>query len=436
MSFSHAEGNVDLYLRDALEDVLVSATSATDDEALPGFAAPVTGTYFIHVELTSDSGSVEGTPYDLDIIVDPAGGPGGCLTDPLEPNDTFLDAEQLWHSTWVDLSLCEDDDWFSMDLTVPDGLTFEVSYDASEGEVSAELYSPLGLLLGTYPGYNGSLGISHTATTDGLHGIRLILAQDLGPVGGTTYDVSTTIGPGCPTDPLEPNSQAAPADIPAYNGLEELWACLAGDDWYALSLEAGDQLGFTVDFDSSEGDIDIFLTDPSGATVASSQTSAASESINHTATQSGDYGLGVVLVTDSGALAGADYTLGLDLDPAVPSCAAGDALEEDDFSHTATFTNDLLVTGLSSCPSDDDWFEIDSSGAPIEIDVVFNHGEGNIDLFLLDASLNVVTSSTSTSNNESIHSTPGAGTWYLKVSLVNDLGSATGNSYDLDLIAD
>ncbi len=432
IAFSHAEGNIDLYLRDSIGGELLASTSSSNDEVVGPFGVASTGTLYLEVVMTADAGSVDGNSYSLDLSVG-APGPGNCAPDPLEPNNSAGAAVQLFQASWTGLTICSgDDDWFTMNLPVDDGMLFAFDYDEAEGELSAELRDPNGALVATVPGVGGSLLVSHTATVAGFHTVRLFLTQDLGAGIGTTYALDASQGGGCQPDELEPNSQSAPAGIPAFTSHEDLVVC-PGDDWYTVAMLPGDHLDVSATYDAAEGEVDIYLVAPDGTPVASSATASNPESFGHTAAQAGDYLLHVALAADTLPVFGVPYTLEMVLDTVVPSCANGDANEDDDTSGTATSVRSYWANGLSACPSDDDWYAIESLGGTVTVDATFTHAEGNIDLHLFNSSLAPLASATSTTNNESLSGGSAAGIYYLQVTLASDLGSLTGNTYELEI---
>jgi hypothetical protein len=67
VTFAHAEGDIQLELRDSSGALLASSTTATDDEQI--VETPGAGLFVIRVYLAADIGSTEGNDYDLDIVV-------------------------------------------------------------------------------------------------------------------------------------------------------------------------------------------------------------------------------------------------------------------------------------------------------------------------------------------------------------------------------
>ncbi|NES23499.1 MAG: hypothetical protein F6K41_32420 [Symploca sp. SIO3E6] len=113
-----------------------------------------------------------------------------------------------------------------------------------------------------------------------------------------------------------------------------------------------------------------------------------------------------------------------------------DAYEENDTLATAYDLSNQEQTWLSNIAGngrqvDQDWYRIDVTQGyeNLVVDLQFNHGLGDLDLFVYDSAGNVVTSSISTTDNESINTLlPSSGTYYL---LVDGYPGDTFNTYDL-----
>jgi len=96
-------------------------------------------------------------------------------------------------------------------------------------------------------------------------------------------------------------------------------------------------------------------------------------------------------------------------------------------------------TNLVACADDADYYVVTvNDGEAITVDIFFDDGEGDIDLWLLDSSGGTIADSESVDDDESIgpEAVPAAGTYYVKVLLYADDGSSPGNTYDLALSVD
>jgi hypothetical protein len=91
-----------------------------------------------------------------------------------------------------------------------------------------------------------------------------------------------------------------------------------------------------------------------------------------------------------------------------------------------TWLSDIAGLGVKL---DDDWYRIDvSSGSErVQVDLLFTHADGDIDVCLVDGSGVGIACSDSTTDNEFIDTeVPGPGTYYIRVYL-----AIAGNTYDL-----
>jgi hypothetical protein len=69
-TFGHAEGDINIELIDGSSTVLASGMSSTDNELI-SFTATSATLYFVKVELATDTGSIVGNTYTLDVTVVP-----------------------------------------------------------------------------------------------------------------------------------------------------------------------------------------------------------------------------------------------------------------------------------------------------------------------------------------------------------------------------
>ena len=187
-----------------------------------------------------------------------------------------------------------------------------------------------------------------------------------------------------------------------------------------------------LQFTHAEGDIDLAVYDASGNLVTGSTSVTDNEFIDTILPDSGVYYLEV-----SYGNAGNTYDLWWD-DLLRPS---DDRYEENDTLATAYNLSNQEKTWLSTIngagiQADTDWYQIDVTPGyeNLVVDLQFAHAEGDIDLAVYDVSGNLVTGSTSVTDNEYINAIlPDSGVYYLEVSYGN-----AGNTYDLwwdDLLA-
>jgi hypothetical protein len=348
------------------------------------------------------------------------------------------------------------------------------------------------------------------------------LGYDGGTLGCTAacaFDTSACTGtPPCADDAYEPNDDQATAAALAA-GTYALVLCNADggeEDWFALTLLAGQVLVVTADFEHDDLDIDLDLLDGAGVELDSSLGSGDRERVEYVAaadetvylvvsgytTGQAPYTLTIVddldclddddcaagevcqgnvclvpgCFTDSDCLLGqvcvdhacadttcatdADCTTyGLVCDAAAGWCVecltAADCDDEDAYAcdanvcvlqcvedafepNSARESAAPLSTGtyddLTLCGArDNDWFRIEVvSGYRYDIDLLFTHADGDIDLYVVNSSGASVLSSISSTDNEHLayYPTPeNAGTYYVRVYLYS-IG-VYAHTYDL-----
>ncbi len=112
-----------------------------------------------------------------------------------------------------------------------------------------------------------------------------------------------------------------------------------------------------------------------------------------------------------------------------------DGFEPNDAAGSATALQVGNYGALSLCGGDQDFYSFDLlTGDPLEIQVLFRHAEGDINLELRGPANQVVASGVSTTDNESITlAAPSDGRYVLRVFMTQDLGPQPGNTYSLDL---
>jgi hypothetical protein len=342
-------------------------------------------------------------------------------TDGFEQNDTCAAATRLAGGVYTDLAICSDRDWYVFDLLPLETLNIKTIYDPAiaAGDLDVVLYGPndcqTQLMIGSEETIPSSTAVQEVVSHQAQQGGEFYLSGALfaGISVPYTLEVEIVPGPVCSDDSGEPNSDAAGAtalvraDVLAGNDniLSGLRICDTDSDWYQISLQDGDVIEWIVDFQQSQGDLDVYLLGSDGVTVITAGTSSTDdETVTYTVnpTEAGVYYLRVegkfATRTDYRVLT---YLNGVG--PVDPDCP--DSHENNDTQAAAAAVTsgvyDLLICGN---PRDDDWFRtFVSAGERITVDLTFAHANGNIDLYLYEEgrTQTVVTSTTST-NVESV----------------------------------
>lgn len=118
-----------------------------------------------------------------------------------------------------------------------------------------------------------------------------LFGENGGPLGALYNLTTTTITPQpCAPDRFEPNNTLASATPVSPGTLTGLTACAADrDDWYGITLAAGQRLDGNVLHAYRDGDLDIEILDAAGATVGGAGQTRDNEPFSFTAPSSGTF---------------------------------------------------------------------------------------------------------------------------------------------------
>jgi len=429
--FSHAEGNIDLELYDTTGALVATSITGTDNESVSGFIASLPGDHLVRVELTGDAGIEPGNEYDMDIQVTPW--TPACVDDSFEDNDTNIAATSVSAGSWSGLGACPaDEDWYEIYLSAGDTIDADILFPALEGNIDLMLVDPAGVVVAVSNGTNDTEAVSWTAVLAGDHLVQVELVTDAGVFPGNAYDltIGVTAAPSCVDDTWEENDSQVAAPTITDGTYTPLQSCAGDDDWFGVWVEDGGILDANILFDDSEGNIDLRVVDPGGTTVASSLSTTSDESVSYSAATTGLHAVRVTLTSEDGIVPGNAYDLEVEV---TPPCI-DDGYEDNDSQLSAVPIGTGATNGLGSCPSDDDYYEVDLVvGDELNVDLLFDHAEGNIDLEVLDPSYNLVAAAYSVTDDEAVGPIVASadGDHLVRVFLAADSGLLLGNSYDV-----
>jgi hypothetical protein len=433
--FTHAEGDINLLLKNPLGANLATASTTTNDEQIV-FAAVGDQTVRLRLELANDLGQVDGNSYALDVsVLDPT----ACIDDLLEDDDVALSATSVAvpGSYGGPVSCPSDLDWYEIDLLAGDQLTAISSFTHAEGDINLTLKSVVGGNLGFGWSTTDNERIDYTAASDQTVRLRIEMAADAGSYPGNEYELDLAIlNPTvCSDDSDEDNDTALTATPLAAPGFYDgRMLCDADLDWYEFDLLAGQELTLDVRFSHLQGDIDVWLKDISGVVLDYGVSTDDDEQVSYVAPSDLTVRLRLELEEELGWFAGNEYSL--DVSIVDPLACIDDVDEDDDTALTATVLPGRGATfGHAVCPSDADWFEMQlAAGDRFDVDAVFAHAEGDIDLQLRDVWGGVLDTGSTTTDNESVtYTATGDELVRLRVQLTSDAGSFIGNEYDLQV---
>jgi hypothetical protein len=138
LSFSNADGDIDMEVLDPNGAVLRQSLSVQDEERIQ-VRASIGGTYFIRVfSILEDVDNA----YSMILDVLP---PETCLDDDFETNDIQDDAASINEGFYLGLGLCKPDgeaesDWYAIFLSELDILSVTLLFEHDNGDLDLRLY--------------------------------------------------------------------------------------------------------------------------------------------------------------------------------------------------------------------------------------------------------------------------------------------------------
>lgn len=218
-----------------------------------------------------------------------------------------------------------------------------------------------------------------------------------------------------------------------YNGLV---LCPGDDDWFQISVPAGDGLEVDVAFTHGDGDIDVTLfrrngggLTEAGLTQVDSSTSTADlETLYHSrATAADTYFVKVYHYGDDRSVR-QGYSLTFNVFQRCTDDAVSASGEHND---TRAEANALPTPSATRqiCDYDDDWYSFNvARTGQVQVDAIFAHANGDLDIRVESASGTSVGTGLSVTDDEKVtFNATATGTYYVKVS---GLGAAK-NSYKI-----
>ncbi|MBY8985229.1 MAG: PPC domain-containing protein [Candidatus Lokiarchaeota archaeon] len=400
LTFDHFMGNIDLevYYYDGGLTWLDGSYSSDDNEYINA-DAPFPGTYYIRV-----CNGNNGNMYDLFWEDLP---PSTGDDDWMEENDDFWSAWYVDPSYYPDLKIAGyDEDWFQIYLNEGDTIDISISFDHSEGDLQLKLYDP------SYSQRAESLSnyddefISFTADMQGNW--RIHVYHEYGD-SDVKYELDIKLFV-LQEDNYEENDFSW--DAYSLSPFEGWWLSdISGfgfqsdDDWYEIYAEPGFELLIIKSYNFGE-EILLEIYDDSHNKIGGGYSQDDDELMSFNLHSSGTYYIKVY-----GSNKGYSYDFQYFI-----MCL----LEE------RTWLSNFYGLGVQG---DIDFFYIDVTPGfrHLEVELLFNHIQGNIDMTLYDGEGNLIITSSSLDDNEYIDtflSYPGI--YFLLIQ-----GDNLGNEYDL-----
>ena len=408
VTFTHADGDIDVEVYDRFGSIIMRSESQTDNEFI-NYNAPLPGgTYQIRVY-----GANLGNEYDLYWV--------DRHEDVFEPNDTrgtaydLSENSQLYASD-IGVPTQSDDDWYQITADVAASvIVVQIDFVNANGNIDLELYDASGSLLVDSVSSLDSEYVQ-AAVGVGTYYIRVF--------GDDLYNDYDLIWNAAEDDAFENNDVFGDAwDLTSDVGIEQA-GIQFDDDWYIVEAQPGEvRLELDLTFTDSEGNIDFEIYDASNRLLVTVDSDDDNESIIY-----GSDPLGATYyIRVYGDNFGNAYGL-------TWGSLTQDAYEENDNSGEAYDLRALESTFLSDFEGrgtllDEDWYILEHVDTLLFVEAYFTHADGNIDLELftdVNGQLIRVEGATSETDDETIIFNGSAGIYYLKV-----FGDLNGNAYDL-----
>jgi subtilisin-like proprotein convertase family protein len=390
------------------------------DDNLPDQWIDVTdvadGEYWLEVDVDPEDRLRESNETNNIARVRVSVGAGGELGDRFEANDTIATATNLGtagNRTENDLSIHApgNDDYFHMQINRAGTLDIAIAFSHEQGDLDAELLDSEGDVVATSSSTDDGEEISHIVAPGETYYLRVFEYDGL---INPHYDL-TIDGPDARSgDRFEPNDGFNTAtDLGQLGDRAEhdLSIQATGDgDYYRFTAAANGTLDVSLNFMHALGDLSMGLFNAAQQPIAESSTATDIEQLSASVTSGATYYLRVV-GTDGAT--NEDYSLTFD----GPGGAVGDRFENNDDPETATnfgILGDRMEQHLSvQLPNDDDYYRFSASGTgDLQATIAFTHAMGDLDFRLLNAQMEVVAESVSTSDDEQLTALVDAGSIY------------------------
>jgi len=418
LTFNHALGNIDIEIWDSGFVSLTVGNSITDDEYID-YVVPSDGIYFIRV-LGPNSSNI----YDLlwkSFLAD----------DNYEENDDWSSAYYLtafmgmWLSSVDGPGLQSDDDFYEINIASGfEHLIVDLMFIHSTGDIDLEVWDSALVAIAWSNSVDDNEHIDIIVPNPGTYYLRVHYGNM-----GNYYDLWWNAM--VPVDDIyeENDDWTSAYDLSpwAASWLPFGQGTLFDEDWFKIYLDLGEErVKADLIFNHFTGDINMELYDWNNFFITGSYSMDDDEYLDVNVASEGTYYLRIF---SPDPYTGNTYDLWWeDLTP----MGEDDWMEENDDFWSSSYIDSNYYPGLKIVGFDEDWFHIYlNQGDNININIFFNHFDGNLEIELFDPSNTHRIGSYSVDNDEFISFTVDvSGDWRIRVY------HATGNSnvdYDLDV---
>ncbi|MEW5855245.1 MAG: PPC domain-containing protein [Myxococcota bacterium] len=384
ISFTHAEGDLDLALLDSAGNTITSSTGTTGTETVS-----YTATTAVRVLIRAYGFLSAENDYSLTVTV--TGGTPGCTDDAFEDNDTSAAATAVTPGSRNGQVCSGDDDYYRITLGAGETIQVDVLFTDADGDLDLRLRDSNQAVVASSTSTNDDENLTYTAATGGTFYIQVYGWQ--GAANDYVMNITVTQPAGCTDDNQEPNNGSAAARaLPTSPA--SLKICPGDDDWFTVSLVAGETFSVSAAFTHANGDLDLRLYDTDGTTVlASSVTSNNTESINVQAP------VAMTALVRINGVSGAQNSYTLTWSRSLPTitCPADDSFEVNDDRQGSTVLERGTTMVGRLCANDEDWFAVAlETGDDLLVVMSPNDGNGDLDLELLSPQGQLLASSSET----------------------------------------
>lgn len=367
--------DLDLWLVGAAGETLAVAEGLAGRERLR-VVPLVAGPCFVRVLAAGGWPGEKAPSYRLDVDVQAVG-----ETDAFEPNEPPHPPARLAPGKHEGL-VSDGEDRYA--LTAGAGARVEVTltFPEEQGELDLELHDAQGRVLGAARGAAGKASASCLGPAGGVVTLRVHGDE------GVRYVLGAQVTKGPAPDALEPNDAPAAARALAAGSYPDL--LLEADDWYRVTVPAGQTLRVTASFAHADGDLDLSLHRPDGALLRASTGQADEERLEYTPATAGP-----LLVRAHGTGGAPRYRLAVALAPFTPA----DKLEPNDSREAARDVAPGEHANLRCTV--EDWYRVAlKKGQRLRVAIAFDPAHGDLDLELFAPDGEAVAASTTLAERE------------------------------------
>jgi M6 family metalloprotease-like protein len=398
------------------------------------------GTTDYHALTTPSSAWNDGIASDVVVTAISPPGPNvtlqidfsGVPRDRLESNDSFEFAYPVGSGdqTYEELTIHRsNDDYYRWTAPATGTVDIDILFDHAGGDVDASLHldDTTHTLVTSSTSANDNEQISASVTAGQQYLVRVY-----GYAGAMNdaYDLVID-GPDAIGDRLEVNNSFAEATSLGTGGATELGLSIhdsSDEDYFRWYAPAAGFFQANIIFEHSQGDLDLFLYDQNFDLVGSSTSTNDDEAIQIASVI--PYQPYYVLVDGYNGAINSSYGLGI-VSPAIPA----DFLEPNDSFEFARNLGmgDLAQSHLTiHTANNDDYYRWRAPATGwLTADLEFLHEVGDLDLNVYDSNAMLLTTSTSTTDNEQIELNVQKGDYY--TFRVTGYASAVHHDYQLTL---